>query len=324
MTRGNFPLLAVTLAALLLGVGSAFADQYLIYVATAAAWLAILAISFDVLIGFTGYLSLAHGALYGVGAYAFANFATRFGLNFWLALPAAGLVSAVIGAAIAIAAFRTRGLYFAVLTLGIGLIGFQLFVAADPLTGGVSGFVGIPSPPRPAMLGIGQSQYNFLLALGFAWLTYLAAHLFTRSNIGVACLAVREDVTLARAVGINISVARLLAFTFSAFFAGIAGALFASMSNFVGPDSFDVLTAGFQLVVTVVVGGMGTLWGPALGAVLLTSLPELLRGAATLSLLAYGLLMLAFIIFAPRGMAGLSKRVHLGLRRPPAMGKLPG
>lgn len=283
-------------------------NDYFVYVVTIGAIFATLAVAFDVLLGFTGYLSLAHGALYGLGAYACALLTARYGLSFWAALPLCGALTGAAGALIALLAFRTRGLYFAVLTLGIGLIGHQLFLVLPGLTGGVGGFVGIPGPEQPAWLPLRATTYYALLALGLLFVTLMAALVFVRSRLGAECLAVREDLTLAQALGIRVASARLAAFTFSAVFAGLAGALFAAISSFIAPESFTVLGTGFQLVALVVVGGMGTLWGPILGAALLTALPEGLRVAATLSLLAYGVLLLVFIIFAPQGIASLISR----------------
>ncbi len=283
-------------------------NDYFVYVVTIGAIFATLAVAFDVLLGFTGYLSLAHGALYGLGAYACALLTARYGLSFWAALPLCGALTGAAGALIALLAFRTRGLYFAVLTLGIGLIGHQLFLVLPGLTGGVGGFVGIPGPEQPAWLPLRSTTYYALLALGLLFVTLMAALVFVRSRLGAECLAVREDLTLAQALGIRVASARLAAFTFSAVFAGLAGALFAAISSFIAPESFTVLGTGFQLVALVVVGGMGTLWGPILGAALLTALPEGLRVAATLSLLAYGVLLLVFIIFAPQGIASLISR----------------
>ncbi|ACM04061.1 branched-chain amino acid ABC transporter permease [Cereibacter sphaeroides] len=309
-------LLRVTVAAVALFLVAATLalrlDDYLLYVVTLGAIFATLAVSFDVLLGYTGYLSLAHGALFGVGAYACGILTAHHGWPFWAALPAAGLVAGAAGAVIALLAFRTRGLYFAVLTLGIGLIGHQLFLVLAGLTGGVGGFVGIPSPGRPDWVPLDQNGWNALLALALLLATFLAAQLFVRSRLGAACLAVREDLTLAQALGIRVGQARLAAFVFSAIFTGFAGALFAAISNFVAPESFTVLGAGFQLVALVVVGGMGTLWGPILGAALLTALPEALRVASGYSLMAYGVLLLVFVIFAPRGLASL---VTAGLAR---------
>jgi len=303
-----------SLVAGVIAMAATQASDYVLYVAMAAGWLAILAISFDVLVGYTGYISLAHGAFYGVGAYTFANLTTRGDWSFYAAVPASGVVACAIGVAVAGIAFRTRGLYFAITTLGIGLIGFQVFTIADGLTGGIQGFAGIPSPP--VIFGLDPSLEHFLLTLLMVWIVYTAALIFTTSKIGMQCLAIREDLTLAKAMGIRVGLVRLLAFAFSAFFAGIGGAIFASASNFVGPESFGVLTTGFQLVVAAVVGGMGTLWGPALGAVVMTSLPEVLRGAATYSLLVYGCLLLFVMIFAPKGLAGalsaLFQRIRSG------------
>ena len=306
-------------ASLLIGLAAALTpllDDYFTYVLTIAALYASLAVGFDVLLGYTGYLSLAHGALYGLGAYGCAVLTVRYQVSFWLALPLCGLLAGGVGALIALVAFRTRGLYFAVLTLGIGLIGYQLFLVAEPITGGVGGFVGIPGPPQPEWLMVRATTYAALLTLAFLWATLIAAQLFVRSPVGAACVAVREDVTLARALGIRVGPARLAAFTFSAVVAGITGALFAAISNFIAPDSFTVLGAGFQLVALVVVGGMGTLWGAIVGAALLTALPEALRVASTYSLLAYGVLLLSFVIFAPRGLASFPRLIAARLRRP--------
>ena len=289
-------------------------DDYYAYVLTIASLFAALAVSFDVLLGYTGYLSLAHGALYGLGAYSCGVLTTRYGLNFWAALPVCGFIAGAVGALVALIAFRTKGLYFAVLTLGMGLIGHQLFLVLEPITGGIGGLVGIPGPPQPGWLTVPATTYAALLALALLWITYLAAQLFVRSALGAACLAVREDVVLAQALGIRVGAARLAAFTFSAVVAGLAGALFAAISNFIAPDSFTVLGAGFQLVALVVVGGMGTLWGAVVGAALLTALPEALRVAATYSLLAYGVLLLVFVIFAPHGIASFPRWVAARIR----------
>ena len=292
-----------------------FMNDYLLYVATIAGLMCILAVSYDVLLGLTGYLSLAHGFLYGVGAYVCALMTTN-GWNFWSALLASGLFSAAMGALVALVAFRTKGLYFAVLTLGIGLVGYQLFLVLEPLTGGVGGFVGIPSLPSLPGLENDTSRNALVVTLIVLAVTYYASLAFMSAPVGAACLAVREDVLLAQALGIRVGAARLAAFTFSAFFSGIAGALFAAISNFVGPDNFSVTSTGFQIVVFTVVGGMGLLWGPLLGAVVLTVLPEILRGAATYSVAIYDILLLLAILFAPQGLGGLLKSGVMRMRRP--------
>lgn len=311
-------LLIPTLVLLAAALASPLLSDYLLYMATIAALWAVLAVSFDVLLGYTGYLSLAHGALHGVGAYACGILTARLGWNFWFVLPACGLITGVIGMMVALLAFRTKDLYFAVLTLGIGLIGYQMFLVVESLTGGVVGFVGIPSPPRLFALPVKPAVNNLLITLLLLWVTYLTAVAFVRSPLGTASIAIREDVTLAQALGIRIAAARMAAFAFSAFFTGIAGALFAAISNFVAPESFAVMTTGFQMVVVVVIGGMGSLWGPMLGAILLTAMPEALRIASSYSLIAYGALLLSFMLFAPKGLASLigKARRHASSLRP--------
>jgi branched-chain amino acid transport system permease protein len=283
-------------------------NDYFLYVVTIGAIFAVLAVAFDVLLGYTGYLSLAHGALFGLGAYGCALMTGRYGLNFWLVMILCGLLTGVAGTVIALLAFRTRGLYFAVLTLGMGLIGHQLFLVVASLTGGVGGFVGIPDPPQPEWLAIKPTLYNALLSIWLLGITYVSCAAFIKSKLGAHCIAVREDITLARALGIRVATARLAAFTLSSIFVGFGGALFASISNFIAPESFTVLGTGFQLVALVVIGGMGTLWGPVLGAILLTALPEALRFSSIYSLLAYGLLLLLFILYAPQGIVSLLKK----------------
>lgn len=304
---------------LVLLAASALSD-YFVYVVALTAIFAMLAVAYDVLLGFTGYLSLAHGALFGLGAYACAILTSRYDVNFWIAVILSAAASAVAGAVVAILAFRTRGLYFAVLTLGIGLVGYQLFLVLNDLTGGVGGFVNIPSPPQPEWASMRPVLWQAILAVALLLVTYACCGWFVRSRLGVQCVAIREDLTLAQALGIRVGPARMAAFSLSAAFAGAGGAMFAAMSNFIAPESFTVLGTGFQLVALVVVGGMGTLWGAVLGAVLLTALPEALRFSATYSLLVYGLILLLFIQRLPKGLASLAPRLRStksAVRKPP-------
>ncbi len=285
-------------------LGARYCDDYWAYVGTLAALRAIMAVGYDVLLGYTGFLSMAHGTLFGIGAYACAILTANYHWSFWLAMPVASALTAAIGAIVGAVSFRATGFYFAVLTLGIGLIGFQIFTVSS-ITGGVQGFVGIPPLPPIPGLNASPQRYALYVTLVILAITYLAASAFVRSPLGGACKALREDTTLARSLGISVGLARMSAFTFSSFFAGAAGALYASISSFIAPESFSVMGVGFDVVVFVIVGGMGTLWGPMLGAALLTFIPELLRVARTFSLLGYGIVLLVFVIFAPKGIAGL-------------------
>lgn len=318
MTRIGSAGVAVTIAILAVALASAWFSPYITYLVTLAAVFAVMTVAFDVLLGFTGYISLAHGALFGVGAYSLAYLTVQMQWPFWAALLAGGTLAAAAGIVIAGIAFRTRGLYFSVLTLGIGLVGQQAFFLATPITGGVAGFAGILPPQAPFGLPLSDARYILIVSLAALLVTFLCARLFVTSRLGAAAIAVREDLVLAKALGIRVGLARLTAFTFSAFFAGVSGGLYAALFSFIGPETFGVLTAGFHNVVQIVVGGMGTLWGPILGTALLVALPEVTRGAAAYSLLFYGVLLLIVVRFAPYGIAGLATalfdRVRAGRR----------
>lgn len=303
-----FTLLLVAATAIVLNT-----NQYIIYVLTLVAMFSILTVSFDILLGYTGYISLAHGALFGCGAYAIANLTVRFGWSFWTALPVAGLITAAIGLVVALISFRTKGLYFAVLTLGLGLVGQQAFLLAEPVTGGIMGFSGMMAP---AIGALPEHQVMLIIAVSVLWLTYLCARLFVASRLGAASLAVREDITLAQALGVRVGVARLAAFIFSAFFAGVAGGIYACLFGYISPEAFGVMNLGFHSVVQIVVGGMGTLWGPIIGTLLMVSLPESVRGASAYALLFYGIVMLVVIRFAPEGIAGLIRSLRGMLAAP--------
>ncbi|MEZ5880075.1 MAG: branched-chain amino acid ABC transporter permease [Nitratireductor sp.] len=230
---------------------AAFSNDYYMYIFTLATVFAILTVSFDVLLGYTGYISMAHGALFGVGAYTLSYLMVREGWSFWLALLAAGVMAGLCGVLVGAISFRTKGLYFAVLTLGIGLIGQQAFFLVEGITGGIAGIAGM-FPPTIGSLG--DKHVMLILAVVILWITYVLARWFVRSRLGAASLAVREDLVLAQTLGIRVGLARLSAFAFSSFFAGIAGALYACLFGYISPEAFGVLNLGFHSVVQVVVG----------------------------------------------------------------------
>ncbi|MCW2743217.1 MAG: inner-rane translocator [Blastococcus sp.] len=303
--RTALTMLLPLLGIVLLGVFGTGADDYTIYVLTLAVLAAISAMGLDVLMGYAGYVSLAQGAMYGIGAYTTAILTREHAWSFWAALGGAVVVAAAIAAVLAGLLFRTRGLYFAIVTLGIGLIASGLFVSAREITGGPSGYVGIPGITPFLGWQPTTDAHKLVIALVLLAVLYLVAALFVQSTWGRRSVAIREDEVLARSLGIRPEMPRFMAFVFAAVCAAVAGSFFAAYSNFISPTSFGLLAVGFQAVVIVVVGGMGTLWGPMLAALLLTALPEGLRVADQLSALLYGVVLLIFILFAPRGLAGL-------------------
>jgi branched-chain amino acid transport system permease protein len=323
----NRALIVFTACIVAAGAYGSARDNYFIYVLTLAAFFAIAAVGLDLLVGYTGYLSIAHGALLGVGAYTFALLTVRSGWNFWLAFAASGVVSGLIGAAVGIVAFRAKGLYFAVLTLGIGLLGYDTFTLAQSLTGGYNGFVGVPSPADVPLLHwhVATPRGTLYFALVLLWLAVLVCKRFVASRFGAWCLAIREDELLAQSLGVRTARARMAAFVVSSAIVGFAGAFFATLSNYIGPDQFSVTGIPFQLIVLVTVGGMGTIWGPVLGALVLTGAPELLRVASVYSGLAFGIVLLVIIRLFPGGIAGILQSgfdLARSLRRKPAGARL--
>lgn len=289
----------------LIGTSGLLLNDYVLYVMTLAVIFAILSLGLAVLLGYTGYLSLAQGAFFGVGAYSSAILTTKTEWSFWIALPASTLLAAIVGFVVGLIVFRTRGLYFAIVTLGVGLVSYGLFVSARGITGGTGGFVGVPGVGPLFGLTFETPLNLLLLAMALLWITFQAATLFVSSSIGSDCQAVREDLMLAESLGINAARARMAAFVFASAAAGLAGSFFAAFTHFIAPETFGVLTTGFQIVVMVVVGGMGTLWGPMIAAAVLVGIPEVLRAVNRFSLLAYGVVLLCVVLFAPRGISGL-------------------
>jgi branched-chain amino acid transport system permease protein len=285
-------------------------DSYGIYVLTIAMVSTIPAVGLAVLMGYAGYISAAQGVFFGVGAYATAIMTVEWGMNYFLALPLSAVAAVIVALLLAAPVFRTRALYFAVITLGIGLVAENVFDSAESVTGGVSGYAGIPKPDQIPLLGISLESLfaQYLLAVALLLVAYLIAAAFVRSRLGRAALALREDELLANSLGIRVGLARVSAFVVAAAIAAIGGSYFAAISSYVAPESFSVATAGFQAIVIGVVGGTGTLWGPLGAGVLRTASPELLRAADEYGVLAYGVLLLLIVRFAPDGIAGILRR----------------
>ncbi|MBI4352860.1 MAG: branched-chain amino acid ABC transporter permease [Candidatus Omnitrophica bacterium] len=274
----------------------------------------LLAMGLNVVVGFAGLLNLGYAAFFAIGAYAYALLNLHAGCPFWLGLPAAGIVSMIFGLVIGAPSIRIRGDYLAITTLGFGEIVRIAFNNLDEWTGGPNGLLGIARPkiwvPRfeggfhweTFSFSVNPTPY-FYLVLG---LVMFAAYLLFRmsdSKIGRALVAIREDELAASCMGVPVLKIKLTAFGLSAFIAGMAGAVFASKQTIVTPDSFDFVLSVLILAM-VVLGGMGNIWGAALGALILGALPELLREFANYRMLLFGVMMVLMMIFRPQGILG--------------------
>ncbi len=263
----------------------------------------LLAMGLNVVVGFTGLLNLGYAAFFAIGAYTYALLNLHTGCPFWWGLPAAGITAMLFGFVIGLPSIRVRGDYLAITTLGFGEIVRITFNNLDDWTGGPNGLLGID---RPVFFGfrfsVNATPYYYLTLALVAVTAYLLFRMI-RSKFGRALVAIREDELAAGCMGIPALQVKLVSFGISAFIAGIAGAVFAAKQTIVTPDSFDFVLSVLILAM-VVLGGMGNIWGVALGALVLGVLPELLRGFAAYRMLLFGLIMILMMIFRPQGMLG--------------------
>jgi len=271
----------------------------------------ILVLSLCLLQGYIGELSMGHAAFFGIGAYS-SVFMTMFGgFSFWAALPLSGIVAMIFGYLIGLVALRLRGPYFAIVTLGFAEIIRMVLVNWKDVSGGPDGIIGIPPPDSIWLPLIGQISFagkiaSYFLIYIFVAVTVYVVYRIVKSLMGYAVVSVREDLDYAECVGINTTRWKRFIFSISAFFAGLAGSLFAHYVHFISPYSFGV-SESFDLVIMIIVGGTGTIIGPIIGAVLLTLLPELLHAIKDFRMLIYGAILVVIIMYAPGGIAGLLK-----------------
>jgi branched-chain amino acid transport system ATP-binding protein/branched-chain amino acid transport system permease protein len=281
------------------------ANTYYLFVAMLIGITIVVATGLNILAGLSGQVSLGHAGLYALGAYTGAILATRLGLGFWLALPAAALVGAAVGAVLALASLRVSGPYLAMVTIAFGIIVEHGLIEWDALTRGFGGIADIPRP-RLGTLVLTLPFYYYIVGLAVLASLLLARNL-QRSPWGRALVAVRESEVAAESVGLNPYFVRTVAFTLSAGFAGVAGCLYAYLTGFVSPDSFTLQTSILFLLV-VLFGGLGRVMGPVVGAVVLIVLPEALHRFAEYRLILYGGLLLGSVYFLPEGVVGAFTR----------------
>ena len=276
-------------------------NPYHLHVVIMAGIFAILALSLNLLLGYTGQLSLGHAAFFGIGAYASALLTLRLEWSFWLALPCAALLAAMAGWGIGRLALRLRGAYFVLVTISFAGVISLVSVNWMELTNGPLGLPGVPAPVLGAWSFQTKRAYYFLV-LGATVLAYLVCHRLVHSRIGRAFLALRENEALAESVGVDGMRYLVLAAVVSAALAGVAGSLYAHYTRFVSPEVF-LFSYTVTMVIMVVAGGKGTLAGPVVGAVLFTIMPEVLREVVAWQwqMLAYGILLVLLIFFLPRG-----------------------
>jgi branched-chain amino acid transport system permease protein len=280
----------------------AVSAPYVLHVLVLSCLYAIPAVGLNLMLGYTGLVSLGHVAFAGIGAYTAAYLMVDLKFGFWTALAVAVAASGAAGALIGAICLRFRSHFFMIVTLAFGLMLYSVMNNWDDVTRGAAGFPGIP---RPA--GFGPLESFYRLALTGAVFAFGVQWLVVRSRFGRILVALRQDERLAEAKGVNGALYKTLVFALGSALAGLGGVLFVSFLRVAAPMSFN-LAESINSVLIVIIGGAGSLAGPALGALLFVALPEYLRVAAEWRLVVFGLLLVLITLFAPQGIADLLAR----------------
>ena len=302
MKRAALPLFFLVVLALPLVLTS----RYHLNVRVFAGIHVLLALGLNLVMGYTGQVSLGHAGFYGVGAYGSGVLTTKLAMDPWVAAVAALGISMVIALVIGIPSLHLQGYYLSVATLGFGIILHIAFIEMAPLTGGPSGLVGIPELSLFGLPLNTDLRYYFLVWL-VVGVTLAGAFRLVDSRLGRALRAIGADETAAALSGINTWATKVQIFVIAAGIASLGGSLYAHYITFLSPDSFGFMFS-VELIVMVVVGGTRSIWGSVVGAVLLTVLPEYLRALKDYDVLVYGVIVIAVVMWAPSGIAGLGRR----------------
>jgi ABC-type branched-subunit amino acid transport system ATPase component/ABC-type branched-subunit amino acid transport system permease subunit len=305
-------------AAVVLALPLVFHDPFFILVLQSLAYLFIVALGLDILVGWTGQISLGHAGLYAIGAYTSALLATRAGWPFWITAPIGAVLAGVAGALLAVPSLRAKGPYLAMVTLAFG---FMMEVTSNRwqgLTNGPMGISAIPAPTLPDGEEMTPTQYFWLIA-GAALLCQLLVNNLLGSRVGRTLLALRGSEIAAQTVGVNVYRWKVLAFVISSVYAGLGGVFFAHQNGFINSDTF-VFGLSVSFLTSVLMGGSGTLYGPLVGSVILNLIPTTFAKWPVYQPYINGLIILVTIIFLPDGIVGSLLKLPLvrRWRRPPA------
>ena len=302
-------ILAVVLVVMLI-VPQVFSG-YITYVAVLAMLYAVLTGSYDILTGYTGPLTFCHGAFYGIGAYTSALLTLRAGFPFWVAFPVSGVAVFLFAALIGYPALRLRGHYFAVTTFFFAHFVYLVILNSVNLTSGPLGLGGIKPPEGFLGIDFAGLKASYYLIFIYGVIVIFGLWLFIRSGVGKLLVTIRENEELSEAIGVNTSFYKVLAFSIGAGVAGLTGSLFAHFFRLLHPTTFAWMTSEMVVIMSLV-GGLGTLIGPIIGAGIVTLILELMRFAPELRLIIWSVALIAILIIEPRGLMGLVQRIRGG------------
>jgi branched-chain amino acid transport system permease protein len=263
----------------------------------------ILAVGLNIVKGFAGQVTVGHIAIAAIGAYSSAVLSTKFGLPFWLALPSSVLIAGAAGALVGIPSFRLEGAYLALATLGLAE-SVRIFISATDELGAAIGYENIP-PPYLLGRALDTHASYYYVVLPLALIGMYFSFSILRSDIGRAFKALREDPLAAAASGINVRKYKLIAFVLSALYAGCAGSLQAHMApGFIHPNNYTI-TEMVTLLLMVVFGGIGHIWGGVIGAILVTIIYDLTRDYYQYQMVLFGGVIVLTVLYMPKGIGGL-------------------
>jgi branched-chain amino acid transport system permease protein len=301
-------------------------DEYYLSIINLVLIAIVGALGLNILVGYTGQISVGHAAFMSVGAYTAANLAVKLGLPFWITLPAGGLMAALIGAVVGIPSLRIKGLYLAIATLAGQLIIEWTINHVPAISGGAQASIQVP---RPALFGYEfrtQGQLYFFL-LFFAIVAIVATLNIARSRIGRAFVAIRDQDIAAEIIGINIFRYKLLAFAISSFYAGVCGVLYTYYLGIANYEQFQI-GVSIDYLAMIIIGGLGSVLGSILGAIFVTLLPIVIRWImeglggyflnpaelssiiASLRLVVFGALIIVFLVLEPEGLNRLWRNIR--------------
>ena len=306
MTRTRLGWSAALVLALLLPF---FFSSYRVSQFTLVLAYAVATLGLNLLLGYSGQISLGHGAFFALGAYVTAILVSKSGWPFLATLPVSAALCALAGFLVGIPALRLHGLYLALVTLGLAVATPQLIKRFDGLTGGTQG-LSVPAPPVPGWLSfLADDQWLYLLSLAILVPMFVLAAGIVRGRVGRALVTVRDNPIAAKTFGVDIAAYKTRAFALSAAYAGVGGSMFAVTVGFVAPESFT-FALSFSFLAAVVVGGLATVAGAIFGALFIEFVPVYAADVnEALAAVIYGGVLILFMYVLPTGVVGLARRV---------------
>jgi branched-chain amino acid transport system permease protein len=294
-------------------------NPYWIQIAIMCGLYVLMALGLNIVVGNAGLACLGYIAFYALGAYTSGLLTLKAGISFWITLPLSGLVAMVFGFLLGLPALRVKGHYFSLITTAFGLVIQQLLINLEGITGGTNGVINIPAPrignhSFAAPLDLGfirlpfQANYYFLVIVLVALGLYIAYRV-SSSLVGLSWNAMREDSIAAQCYGVNLTKNKLWAFALGASFGGIAGAVYANMIGFISPENFTY-TQSTLILSMIILGGIDSIPGVALGAILLTIIPEKFRAFEDYRMLFYGVIIVFMLLFKPDGIIPAKSRKY--------------